>query len=1284
MLVDNKINILHKNIPEDSHLSVKHKLVIAKGDSGASSNYWREQDKQILHNIKPNPNISVTLPNNNPIKSTSSGIIPLSHKLSSKAKTATVLPNLKSSSLISLGQLCDDDCKVLLDKKELNVYKDDQVVLTGYRNPRDGLWDIPIVSKITPNNYVMPPIHSSLYPSRIIPALQSLNSNKLNHSNRKNHAKQRLHKNTSKSQDLDDILADFNHSSQQINVIIRKKQSKRELAQYLHAACFSPTINTFITAISKNNLSSWPGLTTKLIHRHLPKSTYTYQGHMHKEYQGLQSTKVNRVNLTEQLQDSFPISDIPNIKTNNVCYILVNPQEIATGYLDLTGRFPRRSSRGNEYILVAYHYDANLIKAIPLKNRRGQTITESWQLLHNEFQRAGEAPKVYVLDNEKSKDLIDSFIAEKVDYQLVAPYRHCKAAERAIKTFKEHFKAGLASVNPNFPLSEWDRLLPQANITLNLLRNARVNPKLSAYSYMYGEFNFRATPLAPPGTKIIAHVSPDKRGTWDLNGEQGWYVGPSLSHYRCVQCYFPRTREVRDCDTVEFFPHDIPFPRVTLEDHLKQAATDILAILSNPPSTTVPSLQAGDTTNQAIMEIAKLLKRAEQIPNLPNSCEDSAPRVVHKPMNITPAPTKSGRHNIPFLEDEIETITPDEEVDIITASTLQTHSNEPKCIRFHNKSNHDYNLRSTKSPPHLIAQHLSYDHKLINHLYRSDGKKETIDSLLTGQNKDTWLRSLSNEWGRLAQGNDNGIKGTDTIEFIHRSQVPSDKQVTYASYVCDYRPLKDESYRVRITVGGDRLDYKDDAGSPAANLLETKILLNSVISDAHRGARFMSADIKDHFLATPMDQPEYMKVNYKYIPKDIRARYNLDMKVTSDGWIYIMIKKGMPGLKQAAILAYRHLKNCLEPFGYEPIPGTVGLWHHKTKPTKFCLCVDDFGIKFWSKEDADHLCNAIGANFKYTVDKEGKNYCGLQIDWNYKRNYVDISMPKSTPDALRKLNHIPKKLPQHSPHKYNPIIYGKKGTQQMATTDTTVPLPQKEIKNIQSIVGTFLYQARALNYPMLPALNEISCTQAKPTQYTRDECQQLMDYAATYPNVYVRYRASDMILNIDSDAAYLVLPNSKSRIAGYFQLNDDPQRVNHPEVNGAILIECRTLKNVVSSAAEAETGGVFHNAKTAIPIRHILTQLGHKQPPTPLKTDNSTTAGFVNNNIHQKRSKSWDMKYHWLRDRQTQGQFNIYWDKGSNNHADYFTKHHPTKYHQEIRSTRRYVRDRTEGDGQSL
>ena len=86
---------------------------------------------------------------------------------------------------------------------------------------------------------------------------------------------------------------------------------------------------------------------------------------------------------------------------------------------------------------------------------------------------------------------------------------------------------------------------------------------------MYGEFNFRVIPIAPPGTKIVAYVDSSARGTWDLNSEQGWYVGPSLYHYRCVQCYFLRTRDIRNCDTVDFFPHDIPFPRVTLNDHLQ-------------------------------------------------------------------------------------------------------------------------------------------------------------------------------------------------------------------------------------------------------------------------------------------------------------------------------------------------------------------------------------------------------------------------------------------------------------------------------------------------------------------------------------------------------------------------------------------------------------------------------------------------------------------------------------------------------------------------------------------
>ena len=183
-----------------------------------------------------------------------------------------------------------------------------------------------------------------------------------------------------------------------------------------------------------------------------------------------------------------------------------------------------------------------------------------------------------------------------------------------------------------------------------------------------------------------------------------------------------------------------------------------------------------------------------------------------------------------------------------------------------------------------------------------------------------------------------------------------------------------------------------------------------------------------------------------------------------------------------------------------------------------------------------------------------------------------------------------------------------------------------------------------------------------------------MDYLHTSPDAYIQYYASDMVLHVDSDAAYLVAPKARSRIAGYFQMSDHPNVSKRPKLNGAVLVECKTLRHVVSSSAEAEVAGIFHNATTAIPIRHILTVLGHPQPPTPLKTDNSTATGFVYDNIHQKRSKAWDMRYHWLRDRLTQQQFNIFWEKGVTNDADYFTKHHATSHHRAQRV--KYVRDK--------
>ena len=131
----------------------------------------------------------------------------------------------------------------------------------------------------------------------------------------------------------------------------------------------------------------------------------------------------------------------------------------------------------------------------------------------------------------------------------------------------------------------------------------------------------------------------------------------------------------------------------------------------------------------------------------------------------------------------------------------------------------------------------------------------------------------------------------------------------------------------------------------------------------------------------------------------------------------------MYGLKQAALLAYNHLKENLAQDGYYPIIGTLGLWKHKTRPTKFCVCVDDFGIKYFTRDDANHLLDSLGKHYKYTTDWKGKQYCGITMDWNYTDRYVDISMPEYVPDSLKRLRHTPAKSPQFSPHEHASIQY---------------------------------------------------------------------------------------------------------------------------------------------------------------------------------------------------------------------------------------------------------------------
>ena len=135
----------------------------------------------------------------------------------------------------------------------------------------------------------------------------------------------------------------------------------------------------------------------------------------------------------------------------------------------------------------------------------------------------------------------------------------------------------------------------------------------------------------------------------------------------------------------------------------------------------------------------------------------------------------------------------------------------------------------------------------MNHVYDQQGHKMNIDRLIQDLVlQKVWSPALENELGRLSQGFRGRVKPQDVLDFILHSEIPHDRKIIYANFICDHRPLKAEKFCVRMTIGGDKLDYPDSTASPTASLLETKLLINSVIS-GHRihNSKFCSINIRD-------------------------------------------------------------------------------------------------------------------------------------------------------------------------------------------------------------------------------------------------------------------------------------------------------------------------------------------------------------------------------------------------------------------------------------------------------
>ena len=146
--------------------------------------------------------------------------------------------------------------------------------------------------------------------------------------------------------------------------------------------------------------------------------------------------------------------------------------------------------------------------------------------------------------------------------------------------------------------------------------------------------------------------------------------------------------------------------------------------------------------------------------------------------------------------------------------------------------------------------------------------------LKLGNEAKAWIKGCSNEIGRLARGvYPQMMTGSNTIHFIHPNQKPPDRVATYLRIVSSFRPQKEDPCRIIFTVGGNRIEYPGDVATPTAELQTVTLHLNSVISDV--AVSYMTIDIKDYYLGTPMNRYEYMLIPVKHISEDIMLQYNL-------------------------------------------------------------------------------------------------------------------------------------------------------------------------------------------------------------------------------------------------------------------------------------------------------------------------------------------------------------------------------------------------------------------------
>lgn len=1130
-------------------------------DTGATGIYLPLTHASLLTSVNPHHSpITVQLPNNELLTSTSSGRISLG-AIPSPALATHIFPQL-TTPLLGNAQLCDHDLTVVYTKTALTILDPAGTILL--QSPRIGsLWTIP-------TNFSAPlPIAPTLTSSPT-----AFNLYPIPH----DHAATCL---------------------------------------FWQRAFYSPCKSTMVNASLAGlfHAAGLTALTPDFIRKHYVDTVATAKGHLNRSRKNYQSTQATTI--------STPPPDLaaptPNPSSTSQLRLAVF-QPTGQHFTDATTTFPSSPF----HLLIMYHYDTNYIHVEVCKDNSAATYLTAYNnglALYAQASTANRSlvPTMEKADNAVTIDFIRKILSRGISVQLTPAGNHrTNNAERCIQTMKNHIIAGYHTADPDFPVKAMHLLVPQAEITLNLMRKSRLSNR-SAYAEIHGDFDSNRFRLHPPGTKVVTLDDPNKRPKqFAEHGPIAFYLYPAPHQYRCYTVYCPSTNATRISDTVSWLPFERPIPTYATIDPTLQSRTpspDSIDITTTDPLTDTIPITEDDLVSSEGVPTSRPTTRASQPPS---------PTSHLFPSPIPPSP-------IAPLSTSIDPI-----------QLFVSEGGVPPA-------------------PELTVDHaINLPSAFYVHYLQS----------IEGSDHSRWEESMHTEMVRL-------ITKTKSMTLQPDNIVPSGARVGHANPITKikYSPSDASSpieWRTRLTWNREALDdlVTRITASTTADPTLVKFLINSAISDPN--AILSTIDIDDFYLNTMLAVAAYFWIPLRYLPLKTRDWLGVADRPITDK-ILFRLHTALYGMDDAGRLSQDQLINHLQAHGYTMCRHTPGLFTHATRASIFIVnYVDDFLVKHDRRtDDFHHFCTTLRSRYPIKIEPIANRFLGIRI--NINRHPTNNSLSRATLDmpmyahkGLATLKFKPTYNPR-SPMIYEPPNYG--AAQQVASIDTSPPATAAEQSHLRASVGIFRHMANAVDNILLVPLSRLASKQSCPTQLTMKQLERVLNYIYYHPDAQIIYRPSDMQLHVHTDASYLSEPLSRSRAAGFstcgpivFNGIDKPH-----SVNGPIRVTSAIIPSVVGSAMEAEYAGMYTNAQDATVDRQSLLDLGHPQTPTDMRYDNTTAGSLANRTAKVKRSKAIDMRYHWIQDRVQQGHFKLGWAPGKHNLADFPSKAHPIHHFEAMR-----------------